>query len=63
MCKANEIVEALPSSDGLPEGFLDQRFERWVVRCHDDDSALQRASACFSVLRIDASGIAVNASR
>src|SRR5205807_10263284 len=31
-------------SDGLPEGFLDQRFERWVVRCHDDDSALRRAS-------------------
>jgi len=33
-----------PSSDGFPGGFLDQRFERWVVRCHEYNSALQRAS-------------------
>jgi hypothetical protein len=29
-----------PASDGFPEGFLDQRFERWVKRVLERISAL-----------------------
>ena len=32
-----------PSSDGFPEGFLDQRFERWASSRRQIISALQRA--------------------
>ncbi len=39
-------VDLQPDSSGLPEGLLDQRFERRVSALGNHRSALQRAYHC-----------------
>jgi hypothetical protein len=39
-------VDMQPDSSGLPEGLLDQRFERWVSALGNHRGALQHAYYC-----------------